>query len=224
MKETYQLFSQFWISEIQTTDEWTVVIKVVKSLLRFFQQKSDFWDYTKYSKQTTPCSLQRVWNLQLCVTAITFFSLSFLLFFSSRVQEALITGGSRIVNVDEIATVFLSNKIFQRKQSSWFWILTNGTHDWLRLCGFSNYAKIRVSSWNILKITLHRVTTIWLIFSSENLHALDNNTLEQRIPRHIVLIWNLQLCVTAITFFLFSVNFFSFTRTGRLNHRFAQWK
>ena len=108
----------------------------------------------------------------------------------------------------KLATVFLSNKIFQRKQSSWFWILTNGTHDWLRLCGFSNYAKIRVSSWNILKITLHRVTTIWLIFSSENLHALDNNTLEQRIPRHIVLIWNLQLCVTAITFFLFSVNFF----------------
>ena len=134
--------------------------------------------------------------------------LSFLLFFSSHVQEGLITGGSRIVNVDEIATVVLSNKIFQRKQSSWFWILTNGTHDWLHLCSFSNYAKIRVSSWNILKITLHRVTTIWLIFSSENLHALDHNTLEQRIPWHIVLIWNLQLRVTAITFSLLSVNFF----------------
>ena len=83
--------------------------------------------------------------------------------------------------------------------------LTNRTHDWLRLCGFSNYAKIRVSSRNIL--TLHSVTTIWLIFSSENLHALDLNTLEQRIPRHVVL-WNLQLCVTSITFSLFSVIFF----------------
>ena len=134
----------------------------------------------------------------------------FLIFFSSRVQEGLITGelsGSSIINVDETVTVVLSNKIFQRKQSSRFWILEmqnnnwkNGTHDWLRLCGFSNYVKIRVSSRNTL--TLHRVTAIWLIFFSENLHALDLNTLEQRIP-HVVLdvMWNLQLRVTAMTFF-----------------------
>ena len=68
---------------------------------------------------------------------------------------------------------------FQRKQSSRFWILEaqnnilNGTHAELRLCGFSNYAKIRVSR----QIHLHRVTTIWFVFSSENLHALDFNTL-----------------------------------------------
>ena len=47
---------------------------------------------------------------------------------------------------------------------------------------FSNYAKFRVSS----QLDLHGVTTIRFIFSTENLHALDFNTLEQRIPRHVV--------------------------------------
>ena len=68
-----------------TTDEWTVGIKVVKSFIAVFQQKSDFRDYTEYSKQTTPCSLRRVWNLQLCVMAITFFLPLFsLTFFFTR--------------------------------------------------------------------------------------------------------------------------------------------
>ena len=53
----------------------------------------------------------------------------------------------------------------------------------LPVCGFSNYAKIKVSR----QIHLHRVTTIWFVFSSENLHALDFSTLEQRIPRHAAL-------------------------------------
>ena len=56
--------------------------------------------------------------------------LSFLWFFSSRVQKGLLSrvksvSGSSIVNVDKIVTIVLSNKIsiFQRKQSSRFWIL-----------------------------------------------------------------------------------------------------
>ena len=54
----------------------------------------------------------------------------------------------------------------------------------------------------VSKHTLHRITTIWLIFSSENLHSLDLNTFEQRIPWHVVLdmMWNLQLSVTAIQY------------------------
>ena len=75
-------------------------------------------------KSTTPCDGNNI-----------FLPLSFLLFFSSRVQEGLISGSS-IINVDEIVTVVLSNKMFQRKQSLRFWILemrnnnlTNGTYD-----------------------------------------------------------------------------------------------
>ena len=48
-------------------------------------------------------------------------------FFSSRVQEGLLTGqlsGNSIITVDKTVTVVLSNKIFQRKQSSQFWILS----------------------------------------------------------------------------------------------------
>ena len=55
-------------------------------------------------KSTTPCDGNNI-----------FLPLSFLLFFSSRVQEGLISGSS-IINVDEIVTVVLSNKMFQRKQ------------------------------------------------------------------------------------------------------------
>ena len=49
--------------------------------------------------------------------AITFFPLFFLLFFSSRLQEGVITGllnESSIISVDKIVSVVLSNKIFQR--------------------------------------------------------------------------------------------------------------
>ena len=52
----------------------------------------------------------------------------------------------------------------------------------LRVCGFSNYAKIRVSR----QIDLHGVNNLVHLLV-KNLHALDFNTLEQRIPRHAVL-------------------------------------
>ena len=95
--------------------------------------------------------------------------------------------------------------------------------------GYAVWARFKFTSKSIsfpwVKHHLHRVTTIWFIFSSENLHALDFNTLEQWIPCHAILDvkWNLKLCVMAITFSLFFLLFFSFTHTGRLNHRLAQW-
>ena len=53
-------------------------------------------------------------------------------------------------------------------------------------CGFSNYARFRrqISS---RQMDLYGLTTIWIIFSSENVHALDFNTLEQQMPRHAAL-------------------------------------
>ena len=51
----------------------------------------------------------------------------------SSLQEGLITGylsGSSIINVDEIVTVVLSSKIFQRKQSSQFCILEMQHNKW----------------------------------------------------------------------------------------------
>ena len=53
----------------------------------------------------------------------------------------------------------------------------------LEIAVFANYVKGRVSR----QIHLHRVKTISFIFLSENLHALNFNTLEQRILRHAVL-------------------------------------
>ena len=54
--------------------------------------------------------------------------------------------------------------------------MPKGTRTELCVCGFSNYAKIRVSR----QIHLQRVTTIWFVFSSENLHALDFTRAEER--------------------------------------------
>ena len=136
-----------------------------------------------------------IWNLQLRVTAITFF----LLFFSSRVQKGLLSGVNSVEAISSISIklLLLFYQIryrYSRENNRHVWDFRSAKQHakwnaWLnskgvsRLYGFSNYAKIRVSR----QIHLHRVTTIWFVFSSKNLNALDFNTLEERIPRHAVL-------------------------------------
>ena len=67
---------------------------------------------------------------------------------------------------------------------------------------------------------MHEVITIWFIFATKNLHALDFNRLEERIPRNADLdvMRNLQLFVTAITFgfsVFISLMFFSTRVRGK---------
>ena len=98
--------------------------------------------------------------------------LFFLLFFSSRVQKGLL---SRFNSVEAVSSVSIKLLVLfyqirysrENKRQSLFWFLkcktTNAKWNaWLNskgllpLCGFLNYAKIRVSR----QIHLHRATTI----------------------------------------------------------------
>ena len=84
----------------------------------------------------------------------------------------------------KLLLLFLLNKIFQRKQSSQFWILemqnnslTNGTHDWLRFCGFSNSTP---HSWRH-----KRACKVLLDWYSDKQHALSlkNTLLESSLQK-----------------------------------------
>ena len=81
--------------------------------------------------------------------------------------------------LNNLFNIYLFNICFDKLNE----LETSGAVSIIRLSSFSNYAKFRVSS----QIDLHRVTTVWFIFLIENLHALDFNILEKRIPRQAVL-------------------------------------
>ena len=63
-----------------------------------------------------------------------FHSASSLIFKSSRRSNHMLTRWSSTIIIDEIVTVVLSNKIFQRKQSSQFWISEMQNNKWKACC------------------------------------------------------------------------------------------
>ena len=137
-----------------------------------------------------------------------------------------------------------SNKIsiFQRKQSSQFWILEaqnntpNGTHDWITCLRFFELCKNQSFETNRFTqskqsgssshkktcmrwILIHLNSEFYAMLSWTLLHMLARLNEENKsnwpnylLPIAWTLIWNLQFCVTAIT--LFSLIFF-FMHTER---------
>ena len=130
------------------------------------------------------------------MSVITFFSLSLFSYFFLHAYRKVLSWVNSVEAVSSmsIKLLLLFYQIRysrENKRHSWILEIQNNKCQMERMTElerfiaplrFLNYAKIRVSR----QIHLHRVTTIWFI-SSENLHALDLNTLEQRTSRQVFL-------------------------------------